>query len=78
MQVSLEIPEKMVRLLDDASGPADRGLLIEAAASMVAQGRISSGRAACLLGMNRLDFLDEMTRRRLSVVDPQHWEQESV
>jgi len=78
MQVTLEIPDEMALLLDDAGGPADRGLLIEATASLVARGRISSGRAAHLLGMNRLDFLDEMSRRKLSVVDAQHWKQESA
>lgn len=69
MQVTLEIPDEMALLLGEAGERADRGLLLEAAASLVARGRISSGRAARLLGMNRLDFLDEMTRRKLSVVE---------
>ncbi len=76
MQVTLEIPDELALLLDEAGGRAERGLLLEAAASLVARGRISSGRAARLLGMNRLDFLDEMTRRKLSIVDAGHWEQE--
>ncbi|MFM7181587.1 MAG: UPF0175 family protein [Verrucomicrobiales bacterium] len=76
MQVTLELPDEMALLLGEAGGQAERGLLLEAAASLVARGRISSGRAARLLGMDRLDFLDEMTRRKLSIVDSGHWEQE--
>lgn len=78
MQVTLEIPDEMALLLEGAGGRADYGLLLEAAASLVARGRISSGRAARLLGMERLDFLEEMTRRKLSVVDTQHWGQEDT
>lgn len=78
MQVTLEIPDEMALLLEGAGGRADRGLLLEAAASLVARGRISSGRTARLLGMERLDFLNEMTRRKLSVVDVQHWAQEDA
>ena len=76
MQVTLDLPDEMAVLLDGAEGRADRALLIEAAASLVARGRISSGRAARLLGMSRLDFLGEMTLRNLSVVGAQHWTQE--
>ena len=72
----VELPDEMALLLDEAGGQADRGLLMEAAASLVARGRISSGRAARLLGMSRLDFIDEMSRRELSIVGPGHWEQE--
>ncbi len=76
MQVMVELPDEMALLLDEAEGRADRGLLLEAAASLVGRGRISSGRAARLMGMSRLDFLEEMTRRKLSIVCPEHWEQE--
>jgi predicted HTH domain antitoxin len=76
MKMVLEIPDEMALLLGEAGERADRGLLLEAAASLVARGRISSGRAARLLGMSRLDFLDEMARRKLSVVGSGHWEQE--
>ena len=76
MQVTLEIPDEMALLLDEAGERGGSGLLLEAAASLVARGRISSGRAAHLLGMSRLDFLDEMTRRKLSIVGTGHWEQE--
>lgn len=76
MQVTLEIPDELALLLDEAGGRAECGLLLEAAASLVARGRISSGRAARLLDMNRLDFLDEMTRRKLSIVDAGHWDEE--
>jgi predicted HTH domain antitoxin len=76
MQVTVELPDEMALLLGEAGEQADRGLLLEAASSLVARGRISSGRAARLLGMDRLDFLDEMTRRKLSIVDSRHWEQE--
>jgi predicted HTH domain antitoxin len=76
MQVTLEIPDELALLLDEAGVRTERGLPLEAAASLVARGKISSGRAARLLGMNRLDFLDEMTRRKLSIVDAGHWEQE--
>lgn len=76
MQVMVDLPDEMVLLLDEAGERADRGLLMEAAASLVARGRISSGRAARLLGMCRLDFIDEMARRKLSIVGPGHWEQE--
>jgi predicted HTH domain antitoxin len=78
MQVTLEIPDEMALLLDEVEGRADRGLLMEAAASLVARGRISSGRAARLLGMSRLDFLEEMARRKLSIVGSGHWEQEDA
>jgi predicted HTH domain antitoxin len=78
MQVTLDIPDEMALLLDEAGGRADRGLLLEAAASLVARGRISSGRASRLLGMSRLDFLDEMTRRKLSIAGAGHWEQEDA
>ncbi len=68
----------MVRLLDEAGGGADRGLLLEVAGSLVARGLLSSGRAARLLGMERLDFLEEMARRKLSIVGTEHWAQEGV
>ena len=76
MQVMVELPDEMALLLDEAGGPAERGLLMEAAASLVSRGRISSGRAARLLGMSRLDFIDEMSRRKLSIIGAGHWGQE--
>jgi predicted HTH domain antitoxin len=78
MQLLIDLPDEMVRLLDEAGGGADRGLLLEVAGSLVARGLLSSGRAARLLGMERLDFLEEMARRKLSIVGTEHWAQEGV
>ncbi len=78
MQVMVDLPEEMALLLDETDGRTGRGLLVEAAASLVARGCLSSGKAARLLGMSRLDFLDEMARRKLSVVGVEHWAQEDT
>jgi predicted HTH domain antitoxin len=78
MQVVIDLPDEMAGLLDEAGGGADRGLLLELAGSLVARGLLSSGRAARLLGMERLDFLEEMARRKLSIVGTEHWAQEGV
>ena len=78
MQVVVDLPDEMARLLDQTGGRADRGLLLEAAASLVARGCLSSGRAARLLGMRRLDLIEEMARRRISIVGPDHLAQEGA
>lgn len=76
MEMTVDVPDELARLLDEAGGRAERGLVVEAAASLVARGCLSSGRAARLLGMSRLDFIEEMARRKLSIVDSEHWAQE--
>jgi predicted HTH domain antitoxin len=78
MQVMVDLPDELAVLLDEAGGRAGRGLLLEAATSLVARGCLSSGKAAHLLGMSRLDFLDEMARRKLSIVGAGHWAQEGT
>ena len=77
MRMVLEIPDEMALLLEETGIATDRGLVLEAAASLVARGCLSSGKAARLLGMSRLDFLDEMARRRISTVGAEHWTQEA-
>lgn len=77
MRMILEIPDEMALLLAEAGGATDRGLVLEAAASLVARGCLSSGKAARLLGMSRLDFLNEMARRKMSIVGTEHWAQEA-
>lgn len=78
MQVLVDIPDEMARLLDETGSRADLGLLLEVAGSMVSRGLLSSGRAARLLGMERLDFIEQMSRRKISILGNDHWGQEGI
>lgn len=62
--LSLEFPEELVALLgspEDVAAQAKEALVLE----LLRQGRISQGKAAALLGVDRWAMLDLMSRHRI-------------
>jgi len=68
-RLELELPEEAFSALRVTPEEFGREMRFAAAAHWYHQGRISGSKAAQIAGMSRLEFLDELARRKLSVIN---------
>lgn len=67
MQVTLEIPDELAGVLHEMEPRDDRGMLVEAVCGLYARGRISSGKGARILGIDRFEFQEELAKREIPI-----------
>jgi len=67
--ITLQIPypDDLPKALGTTPEEFEQELRLIAAAKLYEMGRISSGRAAQLAGLNRVEFLESLSRYRISV-----------
>jgi predicted HTH domain antitoxin len=68
VSLTIDLPEEAFSALRVAPDDFGRELRFAAAVQWYHQGRISGSKAAEIAGMTRLEFLDELARRRLDTV----------
>jgi len=67
-QVTVEVPEDVLRLVGDDTGQFGREMLVAAVLRWFEEGRLSQGQAAAALGMKRGEFFDLLYQHRVSPV----------
>ncbi len=68
LQVTVEVPEDAVHLLEEQAEQFGREMLMAAALRWFEEGRLSQGQAASMLGMKRGEFFDLLYEHRVSPV----------
>lgn len=68
VKLTIEMPEEALSALRAAPERFATELRFAAAVQWYHEGRISGSKAAQVAGMTRLEFLDELARRKLDVV----------
>lgn len=64
----IDLPDSIFPALHRAPEELVKEMRIEAAAQWYAQQRISQGKAAEIAGLSRAEFIDELSRRRIPVI----------
>jgi predicted HTH domain antitoxin len=65
MQITLDISEELAGILHETGSRDDRAIVIETVCSLYSRGRISSAKAARMLGLDRQEFQDELSKREI-------------
>ena len=65
--INLEIPEEILLSLKETPSSISQEILLLAAVKLFELGKLSSGRAAQLAGMSRLQFLTTLEKYKVSV-----------
>ncbi|NEX18042.1 MAG: hypothetical protein C1943_15870 [Halochromatium sp.] len=65
---TIDLPDSVFPALHRAPNELIRDMRIEAAAQWYAQQRLSQGKAAEIAGLSRAEFIDELARRRIPVI----------
>lgn len=65
MTMTREVPEGVLRTLQQSPGEVERGVRLAAAIEWFRRGAISQGRAAEIAGIPRADFIDELAARKI-------------
>ena len=68
VKLTIEIPEEAFSALREAPERFAAEMRFAAAVQWYHEGRISGSKAAQIAGMTRLEFLDELSRRKLDVL----------
>ncbi len=68
VKLTIEVPEEAFSALREAPERFAAELRFAAAVQWYHEGRLSGSKAAQIAGMTRLEFLDELARRKLDVV----------
>jgi predicted HTH domain antitoxin len=68
VSLTIEIPEEALSALRETPERFAAELRFAAAVQWYQQGRISGSKAAQIAGLARLEFLDELARRKLDVI----------
>lgn len=68
VSLTIEMPEEALSALRETPERVTAELRFAAAVQWYHQGRISGSKAAQIAGMTRLEFLDELARRKLDVI----------
>ena len=68
VKLTIEMPEEALSALREAPERFASELRFAAAVQWYHQGRLSGSKAAQVAGMTRLEFLDELARRKLDVI----------
>lgn len=66
--LTIDLPDSIFPALRCAPEELLQEMRIEAAAQWYAQQRISQGKAAEIAGVSRAEFIDELSRRRIPVI----------
>ena len=72
MTLTLQLNDELESILnevdlgEDAAG-RDCAVIVEAVCGLYTRGRVGAGKAAQLLGISRLEFLDELAKRKIPV-----------
>lgn len=64
----LAVPEDLGETLNKGPGELAQEVRVAAAAAWYSEGVVSQGKAADLAGLSRAEFLRELSRRRISVI----------
>lgn len=67
MEVTLSIPDELADVLHDLDQRDDRALVVEAVCGLYSRRRLSAGKAARLLNMDRLQFQQELGKREIPI-----------
>jgi predicted HTH domain antitoxin len=68
VKLTIEVPEEALSALREAPERFAAEMRFAAAVQWYHQGRISGSKAAQIAGMTRLEFLDELARRKLDTL----------
>lgn len=68
VRLTIDIPEEAFSALREERERFAAEMRLAAAVQWYHEGRLSGSKAAQIAGMSRLEFLDELARRRLDVV----------
>jgi len=68
VKLTIELPEEAFSALREAPERFAAEMRFATAAHWYHQGRISGSKAAQIAGLTRLEFLDELARRKLDVI----------
>lgn len=66
--IEVVLPEDVVQALRKSPQEVARDVRVAAAAEWYAEGLVSQGKAAELAGLSRPEFLDELAKRRIPVI----------
>jgi predicted HTH domain antitoxin len=66
--IEVTLPEDVLTALRKSPGELARDVRVAAAAQWYAEGLVSQGKAAELAGLSRPEFLDELGRRKVPVI----------
>jgi predicted HTH domain antitoxin len=66
--VTVDLPESTLQALHLQASTASRELLLAALVHWYQLGRVSGGKAAEILGINKMDFYKELAARKIDVV----------
>jgi predicted HTH domain antitoxin len=66
--IEVTLPEEVLTALRKSPREVARDVRIAAATQWHAEGLVSQGKAAELAGLSRPEFLDELTRRKVPVI----------
>lgn len=68
-KLTLEIPEEILISLKESPKEFSKSILILSAVKLYELGKLSSGRAAQLAGLTRVEFLQSLSRYNVPVFD---------
>jgi predicted HTH domain antitoxin len=68
MTIEVTVPEEVLAALRKTPQEVARDVRVSAAVEWYAEGLVSQGKAAELAGLSRVDFLDELARRKVPVI----------
>lgn len=68
-KLTLEIPEEVLISLKESPQEFSKSILMLSAAKLYEMGKLSSGRAAQLAGLSRVEFLQALSRYNVPVFD---------
>ncbi len=76
MSVPLEVPEGFARQLGfDSDEMLAADFRVTLAVRLFEEGRLSLGRSAEMAGMHKADFMNELGRRKVSVIN---WDEDEI
>ncbi len=68
-KLTLEIPEEVLISLKESPQEFSKSILMLSAVKLYEMGKLSSGRAAQLAGLSRVEFLQSLSRYNVPVFD---------
>lgn len=68
MTMTIEVPEGVLKTLQQSPGEVERDVRLAAAIEWFRRGIISQGRAAEIAGIPRADFIDELAARKIDTI----------
>jgi predicted HTH domain antitoxin len=63
----IEVPEQLLKILPDPRN-LEREVVLSAVIELIREGRISLGRGAEILGLSRVELIDELGRRKVPLL----------